>query len=1185
MKLLKSDPRVLEYFQSLQANLEADVQIWKARAKKYQQQYEQLQSQRKEQKQQSSPSTRNQDMKTTDSRTTHHSKNGEDAEIEPTPADNGHSGDDGGDGVPIDDSMLNFDSDDSSDPNGANKEHEPPYGQQEDESTAKGQPQSSKPVDDQKDLPNKADSDLEKHMNAVFDLDSSSDDDSNEENDPKQSAVLPQQSETTNTRKETQRHTPGLFVLESSSDDDDDDVENMKKSDKGNPSRKHAATTERERSEEEQPNVLELLREAFQSIERLDVSLVEEKASTTTVEKVAEGVDVADKAVLPAETVVNVDPTDENSASNHQEPDNDPQTWKWISRADEEVAADLAWAIHSLSRIQLIDKDLLESYPPFVTSALIPACNFINTSSESTVHPENPIVEGKLMVFRALLIIDTYCGEEAFLNKAVGRNEDDQTTKMMVGLRGRKQLVESLMSSLDGEITQCWPVQDRADSVNTLAYHHSITVEDEDQEEMDTTNPDHLKDSDHLDAKVQGRLSSLLERVVLVQLVVGYYISRDQNQVGDLVWGYLLSTAPSQHDDHPKLPPTMSLILVEAMLIPQPKMLWWLPPTNDDGAGSNLLSMLFYGEDRTSVNNEFAEKALKLCLELVASIWRHRYSNARNARVRDIARVEVAAYRRLVEAGILQDHEELKIEDYQNRASALLREIKSLNWITANEAKCSRPATLAFQLCLIMGHEGASSLLLDSALAYERASELVWRANAVREMEIRRLDRLRTLMGSEAAMSTPFQYFLDKARGVIAQDDSSLELESVSHLLHVAVIVANGELALACASKLLKLVDSRPDTSHSLRSRSLSRMGELSHTPVVRVINLQCRPDRMEAFYVQAMIHRVTVVHAVASLKQHGKDEASSQKEPNFFGQYAFDGRGKWFEATEQLSKQVGDGLDDLVHTHWRPHDLKAFDTNAPDGEGLVRASPSERACALSHLASWKGALRSFQSIHERTTGSPSPFVRRPTVLRRLFHMSGFAQGTAMHVSNRQNPPAPVCLIVEDDAMLVDRFTDRLQDVLRELPRDFHFCSLGYSRPKTAPIVAYRKHVGIPTHLFYLTGYLISESGAEFLLNALPIQGPVDSWIGLKMTSNFDNVFGTVVGIGRSKPLADALANKDLCTILQFRAFCALQPLCTQRVGAARVASSSSGRSWRHRDTDIEYSGGKWNYTESNNTV
>lgn len=200
----------------------------------------------------------------------------------------------------------------------------------------------------------------------------------------------------------------------------------------------------------------------------------------------------------------------------------------------------------------------------------------------------------------------------------------------------------------------------------------------------------------------------------------------------------------------------------------------------------------------------------------------------------------------------------------------------------------------------------------------------------------------------------------------------------------------------------------------------------------------------------------------------------------------------------------------------------------------------------------------------------------------RSFKISGFAEGPALLPKNDNLPPAPVCVILEDDAILVDRFAEKLADLLKELPRDFHFCSLGYSRPKSAPIIQYGSKIGIPSMLWYLTGYCISDAGARFLLDSLPVVGPVDSWIGLKMTSNWDNIFGERVGVGaHAKQHSELPAHKDLCKILQFRAFCALQPLCSQKVrvdatvaSAGTVFAASTGRNWRQRDTDIEYSGG-----------
>jgi hypothetical protein len=158
---------------------------------------------------------------------------------------------------------------------------------------------------------------------------------------------------------------------------------------------------------------------------------------------------------------------------------------------------------------------------------------------------------------------------------------------------------------------------------------------------------------------------------------------------------------------------------------------------------------------------------------------------------------------------------------------------------------------------------------------------------------------------------------------------------------------------------------------------------------------------------------------------------------------------------------------------------------------------------------------------------------------------------------------------------LAERFRERLEEILQELPRDFFFCSLGYGRPKSAPILPFGKHIGIPSHLFYLTGYLVSDAGCRYLLDSMPVTGPVDAWIGLKMTQNWENSFGDALGVGshQFRRKADAApSRKQLGQILEFRAYCALTPLCSQRIENSS-GTGTEGRTWRLRDTDIVYSG------------
>ena len=216
----------------------------------------------------------------------------------------------------------------------------------------------------------------------------------------------------------------------------------------------------------------------------------------------------------------------------------------------------------------------------------------------------------------------------------------------------------------------------------------------------------------------------------------------------------------------------------------------------------------------------------------------------------------------------------------------------------------------------------------------------------------------------------------------------------------------------------------------------------------------------------------------------------------------------------------------------------------------------------------------------------PCSVFRDPPYSRRMLLVSGFARGVALVHQNERMNPTPVCVILEDDAILVDGFVDRLDSLLAEIPRDFHFCSLGYGRPKTAPLLPYSSQLGIPTFLWYLTGYIISLDGAKYLLEKLPVVGPVDSWIGQLQFANWENEYGRALGLGAPSSKRPAGGcdisksmppRKELSQLLQFRAFAALVPLCSQKVGGQTALDALSGhtrgRNWRKRDTDIVYSG------------
>ena len=128
-------------------------------------------------------------------------------------------------------------------------------------------------------------------------------------------------------------------------------------------------------------------------------------------------------------------------------------------------------------------------------------------------------------------------------------------------------------------------------------------------------------------------------------------------------------------------------------------------------------------------------------------------------------------------------------------------------------------------------------------------------------------------------------------------------------------------------------------------------------------------------------------------------------------------------------------------------------------------------------------------------------------------------------------------------------------------------------------MVKYSEQIGIPSCLWYLSGYILSYEGAKYLLDSLPVIGPVDSWIGLKMTSTWDNKFGHRIGVGhKTKVLIDQSqlpSRKELQSIMKFRCFASITPLCSQKLGSSSTISSSEKErvTWRDRDTDITFSG------------
>jgi hypothetical protein len=143
----------------------------------------------------------------------------------------------------------------------------------------------------------------------------------------------------------------------------------------------------------------------------------------------------------------------------------------------------------------------------------------------------------------------------------------------------------------------------------------------------------------------------------------------------------------------------------------------------------------------------------------------------------------------------------------------------------------------------------------------------------------------------------------------------------------------------------------------------------VSNTPTLRVINLERRKDRMAAFMAQMVQESVMMIKGVARFDISSNQDADDFDD-SMYGCHAFDGQGRLVEAEQRLSSIVGDNnIDELVATHWRPNDLTPFDKDAPASKDLVRISPSEKACALSHIASWRGVLHTLSRLKQDASG------------------------------------------------------------------------------------------------------------------------------------------------------------------------------------------------------------------------
>ena len=643
-------------------------------------------------------------------------------------------------------------------------------------------------------------------------------------------------------------------------------------------------------------------------------------------------------------------------------------------------------------------------------------------------------------------------------------------------------------------------------------------------------------------------------------------------------------------EDYPRHSPVLSFCVLEGLL-------------SHLDAGKQLLGLSFSGtpSDNSSIEgaNDLLNKILGLSLRGVLNIWKDRKSSS-DGRINDIARLEMAAFSRIEQNqrspfAATDEVDGIDEDEVLQLARNILTEIVSVDDSGYTDIPSDESRALPLLLCLI--------LIGDIRLVAEISSKMESKLIGASEME-----------RSKFVASCMLLACCHALEAIRSRNLRALPAHSTDNFLTLEQVLGNLKTATGSSddapSRCLPiLAECSAVLANGHRIVPQSTIDFSCSAPVIRVINLERRSDRWSSIVGQARTSQLLIVRGPASLLEASDSDSDNDADNKaYWGNYAFDGRGDVdFTSTRiSIDETSTIRLTDFVATHWYPSKLKAFDRNAKDEEVSVPASATERACALSHIACWRGVERSLRSIPNSIPGDTSLITDIENNAGRLLRISGFATGPALLHENRAMPPAPVCVIMEDDAVMVDRFRDRLDSLLSQLPRDFHFCSLGYGRPKNAPMIEFSEAVGIPTFLWYLTGYVLSMEGAKLLLDDLPVLGPVDSWIGLKVSSNWENEYGYSIGVGRdarksrraalataggathdvSATTGGVLARKDLARLMKFRAFAALVPLCSQKVGQGGHASSSAAfdaaggstktktnqriiAKWRDRDSDI----------------
>lgn len=612
----------------------------------------------------------------------------------------------------------------------------------------------------------------------------------------------------------------------------------------------------------------------------------------------------------------------------------------------------------------------------------------------SGILPAHPAAIGLNHVIKILTIMGMYCNDalsdsewDALFEHEMGAvdpSDEELLLVLKVGMRNRCRIANRVMSTLSVEITRNWALVDRMSylTVPSLLFHASDTIDGNEPEPTKVYPP-----------KLYGRLVSLEERIAHARIATALYRQRDDWQkAAELVLGYVLSCAPSIGvEDYPKLPPALSLCVLEALLSQSHCALDYQKSNVKDGVEGwfpQYIHLLLSGGD----NLESKTEKVALLLETIAypihtalSIWKER-SFCSDPRIRDLAMIELAAFQRIRQSADAKWIDKIHVDRFDadviiKVCNNALDSAKDLLIAKTNYLDNAVSGIVCALSLLTLGdidkvlslcEEGMISLGDHSSEEDGKASQHTANISIMPlccsiyvSLMIRKWDALKLRNGEGSGRHTAAAFTMVDRFSPILQSLINLmnptDWRGVDTLLRCCVLMGDGRSLLQIANDALPSLMKATHTLGSDQfnqmsaSRTMTTFVDVGELPTVRVINLKRRPDRLLDFMSNASREQVIVIKGPSAVKQQCNEPEE------YAGHYAFDGNC----TLDELKTQLGSEISDYVTVNWRPGDLRAFDRKARKTNDLVRTSMTEKCCAISHIATWIGVKRSLSEFNE----------------------------------------------------------------------------------------------------------------------------------------------------------------------------------------------------------------------------